>query len=107
MSNDTFRVSDASPMPNHGYLLRLKVASGTPRMADLKPGSELRIAGPHGESGVVQVVRHATVGGRATQERLERTHELDIVIPAAQGTIDGLPIGIGWTVTPTRGEDEE
>ena len=104
MSN-TFRVSDSAAMPNHGHLLRLKVDRGAPRMADLKPGSRVRVDGPHGESGVVTVVRHATIGGRATQERLERTRELDIVIPAEQGTIDGTPIGIGWTVAPARDEE--
>lgn len=101
----TFRVSDSTAMPNHAHLLRLKVASGSPRLADLKPGARVRVAGPHGESGVVNVLRHATLGGRATQERLERTRELDIVIPAAEGTVAGMPIGIGWTVTPARGEE--
>jgi hypothetical protein len=101
----SFRVSDSAAMPNHGHLLRLKVASGTPRMKELRPGTRVRVAGPHGEAAVVDVVRHATVGGQATQERLERTHELDIVIPAHQAWIAGVPIGIGWTVVPAQAED--
>ena len=101
----TFKVSDSTAMPNHGYLLRLKLQSGTPQMKALKAGSRLRVTAPDGESAVVDIIRHATVGGGATQERLERTRELDVVIPAHQGSVAGTPIGIGWLVGPAQGED--
>lgn len=98
------KVSDSSVVPYRGHLLRLKVAEGTPKVKQLKAGTRLRVTGPRGESGVVDVLGLPTMAGRQTQERLERTREFDVVIPAAQAMIDGARIDIGWTVGPANGE---
>jgi len=94
------QVSDSLTIPHRGHLLRLKVADGVPRMKDLTKGARLRVSGPEGRTGVVQIIGFPTMAGRQTQERLERTRELDIVIPAQQSVIDGARIEIGWRVGP-------
>jgi hypothetical protein len=99
-----FRVSDSSSIPHRGHLLRLKLASGTPQMKRIKEGTRLRVRGPHGAEAVVDVIGLPAMAGRQTQERLERTRELDVVIPAEQAVIDGARIDIGWSVGPPRDE---
>ncbi len=96
------KVSDSLYIPHRGHLLRLKLEDGVPQMKELKPGTRLRVSGPDGRSGDVEVIGFPTMAGRQTQERVERTRELDIVIPAGQAVIDGARIEIGWTVAPTR-----
>jgi hypothetical protein len=98
------KVSDSMHIPHRGHLLRLKLAEGVPRMKQLKPGTRLRVSGPGGRSGVVEILGFPTTAGRQTQERVERTRELDIVIPAQQAMIDGARIEIGWTVSPSDDE---
>lgn len=95
-----YKVSDSMSIPYRGHLLRLKVAAGTPSVKQMKTGARLRVRGPDGEEGEVDVIGHAKMGGQPTQARLERTRELDVVIPAAQAVIDGARIEIGWTLTP-------
>ncbi len=94
------QVSDSSSIPYRGHLLRLKIADGMPRMKDLKKGARLKVSGPDGRSGVVEILGFPSMAGRQTQERLERTRELDIVIPAHQSVIDGARIEIGWRAGP-------
>lgn len=98
-----FKVSDSLNIPYRGHLLRLKLASGTARAKELGAGTRLRVSGPHGEAGDVSVIGHAAMGGRPTQARLDRTGELDIIIPAEQAQIDGERIDIGWRVGPMNG----
>ena len=99
-----YKVSDSMSIPYRGHLLRLKVASGAPSVKQMMTGARLRVSGPDGEQGEVEVIGHAKMGGQPTQARLERTRELDVVIPAAQAVIDGARIEIGWTVSPLNGE---
>jgi hypothetical protein len=89
-----FRVSDSVEVPLRGRMLRLRVVEGTPAMADLVPGSTLRVSGP-GEDRTITVVGHAVTSGRATQERLDRVRELDVVI-ADDAERERGPIDIGW-----------
>jgi hypothetical protein len=89
-----FRVSDSVEVPLRGRMLRLRVVEGSPAMADLEPGSALRVSGP-GADRIVTVVGHAVTSGRATQERLERVRELDVVIADDAEREDG-PVDIGW-----------
>ncbi len=98
------KVSDSAVVPYRGHLLRLKVVEGTPEVKQLKAGTSLRVTGPHGQTGVVEILGLPTMAGRQTQERLERTREFDVVIPATQAVIDGARIDIGWTVGPANGE---
>ncbi len=99
-----FRVSDSMAIPHRGHLLRLKLASGAPRMKALQAGSRLRMTGPHGEAAVVDVIGHPAMAGKQTQARLDRTRELDVVIPASQAIAGGSRVEIGWTVGPPNGE---
>jgi hypothetical protein len=96
-----FRVSDAVDVPHRGMLLRLRLMEGTPSIADLRPGRYLLLRSPDGVERWVRVLDFAIVGGRATQARLERTRELDIVISQADAHRDGRPIEIGWQVVAT------
>jgi hypothetical protein len=50
---------------------------------------------------VVRVLDFAVVGGRATQARLERTRELDVVISQEDARAGGRTVGIGWLVVGT------
>jgi hypothetical protein len=98
------KVSDSIHIPFRGHLLRLKIAEGVPRMKELRVGTRLRVSGPDGRSGVVEILGFPTMAGRQTQERVERTRELDIVIPSEQAVIDGARIEIGWRVGPADDE---
>jgi len=91
-----FRVSDVVRVPLRGYMLRLRLNAGQPRFEELKPGRRLRLRSPDGLEHVVTIKDHAIVGGRQTQERLDRTRELDIIIPEADAFAEGRPIEIGW-----------
>ncbi|MHB1169505.1 MAG: hypothetical protein ACYC28_09525 [Longimicrobiales bacterium] len=100
------KVSDSLHVPYRGHLLRLKLSEGVPRVKDLAEGTRLRVSGPDGRSGIVEILGFPTTGGRQTQERVERTRELDLVIPAQQSVIDGARIEIGWTVGPADDEQK-
>jgi hypothetical protein len=93
-----FRISDAVEVPMRGYLLRLRLLEGSPRISELAPGRRLRLRAPDGTERVVRVQDYAVVGGRATQARLERTRELDIVISREDALAGGRPVTIGWMV---------
>jgi hypothetical protein len=94
----SFRVSDVLQIPLRGYLLRLKVTDGSPRMKDLKRGRWLRALSPEGEERSVRLMDFSTVGGRPTQERLDTARELDVVVPPDDVVVDGRRIDIGWTI---------
>lgn len=66
-------------------------------MRDLKPGAQLRVRSPDGKERTITIVGYATTGGKATQERLDRYGELDLVISSADAGAYGDRIGIGWT----------
>jgi len=95
----SFRVSDVVDVPLRGTLLRLKVVEGTPSMDDLGAGSRIRLQSPGGASQDVAIMGHAVTGGVATQERLDRTRELDVVVADRDARIDGEPVEIGWTAS--------
>ncbi|HEX7117756.1 MAG TPA: hypothetical protein VF212_03165 [Longimicrobiales bacterium] len=102
-----FRVSDAVEVPHRGVLLRLRLMEGSPSVGDFRPGRYLRLRAPDGAERWVRVLDYAIVGGRATQARLERTRELDVVISSADARRDGRPVEIGWQVVdaaPSAGE---
>ena len=89
-----FRVSDVVNVPLRGILLRLGVHEGSPSMGDLAVGKELIVRSLSGAERRVPIIAHALVGGNATQERLDTTREIDVIV---RDTGDSDPIGIGWT----------
>jgi hypothetical protein len=91
-----FRVSDSLDVPQRGWLLRLRLVEGRPSLKDLEPGARLRLQAPAGQECKVTVLAHALTGGRATQERLERTGELDVVIPLTDARSEAGTVDIGW-----------
>lgn len=94
-----FRVSDSLEVPLRGQLLRLRLIEGMPDMSELAPGKRIRLISPSGETREVTILDHSETGGRATQERLEKTRELDLVI-----SIDAArDVDIGWFVTGAGG----
>lgn len=94
-----FRVSDSLAVPLRGHLLRLKLREGTPSMKDLQPGRKLRATSPGGERREITIVGHSATGGWATQDRLDREREVDLVVSQADGGNGASMIGIGWSVT--------
>ena len=94
-----FRVSDSLEVPLRGQLLRLRLEDGSPAMTDLKPGRKVRLVSPSGAAREVQIVGHSATGGRATQERLEKTRELDLVIARGDAGEGGERVDIGWALT--------
>lgn len=93
----TFRVSDVVEVPLRGTVLRLRLVEGTPSMRDLGAGSTLRLRSPAGAERAVTIAAHAVSSGKATQARLDRVRELDVVI-AEDSAADG-PIEIGSLAT--------
>ena len=93
-----FRVSDAVDIPSRGFLLRLRLMEGMPSIRELGPGRYLRLRAPDGVERLVRVMDFSSVGGRATQARLERMRELDVIISKADAHRDGRTIQIGWNV---------
>jgi hypothetical protein len=91
-----FRVSDVVDVPLRGYLLRLRLAEGTPKVGDLAVGRMLHLSSPAGTSRDVAIVDHAVTGGRQTQARLERTREMDLLISREDAGRDGSLVAIGW-----------
>lgn len=94
-----FRVSDAVAVPLRGMLLRLRRVEGRPSMKRLAKGSKLHLVAPDGTERDVTIVDYSATGGRATQERLDRTGELDVVISAEDAIADDTPVEIGWYAT--------
>lgn len=93
-----FRVSDAARVPLRGYLLRLRLMDGRPSLSKLRPGSRILLRSPDGVERVVEVQDFSVIGGRATQQRLERTGELDVLISETDAVRDGRAVEIGWQV---------
>jgi hypothetical protein len=91
-----FRVSDVVDVPLRGIVLRLRVVEGTPAFGDFAVGELLEVEGPTGEQRRVRITGHSLTGGRQSQERLDRTRELDVLIEPAGGVADEVPIEIGW-----------
>jgi len=94
-----FRVSDSLNVPLRGHLLRLRLLEGTPSMKDLAPGRRIRLSAPSGAGRDVAILGHSATGGRATQERLETTRELDVVIRAEDAGDGPERVEIGRQVT--------
>ena len=94
-----FRVSDAVQVPRRGYLLRLKVLSGTPALDDVKPGRKIKLRAPDGTERVVDVRDFSVTQGFPSQERLEKYRELDIIISQEDGAADGREVQIGWVAS--------
>lgn len=92
-----FRVSDAVPVPLRGMLLRLRLLEGAPVLKDVKPGRRLRLVAPDGATREVAIKAHSLTAGRQTQDRLEKTRELDVIIDDGDAVVDGIPVEIGWT----------
>jgi hypothetical protein len=91
-----FRVSDAFEVPLRGHMLRLRVVEGQPRVRDVAVGRRLRLISPRGEERIVQILAHAATGGRQTQQRLDETKELDVVISASDAGTGDTKVDIGW-----------
>lgn len=101
-----FRVSDAVDVPHRGVLLRLRLLEGRPSLDELRPGRRLVLRSPDGEERRVRVQDYSVTGGRATQARLERTRELDVVISRADAYQGGRRVEIGWLVVGAAGAGE-
>lgn len=94
-----FRVSDVVDVPLRGTILRLKLMEGTPSMGDLPVGARLRVApADGGAEREVEIRAHSVTGGKASQERLDATRELDVVI-AGDAARSPDPIEIGWVAS--------
>lgn len=101
-SDARFRVSDVYEVPLRGVMLRLKVAGGEPSMKDLKPGAPITVWSPEGARRTVSIKDIGLISGRAKQERLERTGEIDVLVSREDGFGDP-PVGIGWTAASGDG----
>lgn len=93
----TFRVSDVVDVPLRGTVLRLRLVKGTPSMRDLGAGCTLTLRSPAGAERTVTIAGHAASSGRASQARLDRARELDVVIADEAATES--PVEIGWLAT--------
>jgi hypothetical protein len=94
-----FRVSDSLEVPLRGHLLRLRLLEGHPSMKDLAPGGKVRVSAPSGAGREIGIVGHSATGGLATQDRLDQTGELDLVIGYDDAGEGVERIEIGWVVT--------
>ena len=101
-----FNVSDALDVPLRGFLLRLRRVEGELAVDDIAPGGRLRLTSPEGITRDVTVRAKSLTGGRNTQERLDKTGQIDVIIGSEEAYADGIPVGIGWSAEgPVRGED--
>ena len=92
----SFRVSDVVDVPLRGTVLRLRLVEGSPTMnGDLAVGSQLHLRSPSGAERTVTITGHAASSGKASQKRLDRVRELDVVISDEEAVADG-PVEIGW-----------
>jgi hypothetical protein len=95
-----FRVSDVVDVPLRGTKLRLRLLEGSPSMKDLRVGATLLLRTLSGEEGRVQIVAHPSSVGTATQKRLERSREFDVIVtPAGEKPGVRIPAEIGWTAS--------
>jgi hypothetical protein len=102
-----FRVSDIVDVPLRGHLLRLRLVEGKAAIADLAIGRRLRLTSPAGVVRTITITDHAVTGGKQTQQRLERTRELDIVVSDEDAGSGAAAVGLGWTASgPVNGEGD-
>jgi hypothetical protein len=92
-----FRVSDVVEVPLRGLMLRLRRVEGTPSVVDLGPGAILQLKSAEGTERRFRIVEHTVTGGKQTQERLERTGELDVLVVDETG--EAVRPEIGWLAT--------
>ena len=98
-----FRVSDVYEVPFRGTMVRLKLLQGEASMKALRPGRSLWLAPAGGEGRRVAIQDLGVTSGRARQDRLDQTRELDVLI-SAEDAGSGPPVRIGWEARP---HDEE
>lgn len=98
-SSYTFRVSDAVRVPLRGHMLRLRLTEGKPSMADLAVGKVLRLRSPGGATRDLPILAHSVTGGNPTQNRLDKTGELDVIVDGGLAEGDGDPVEIGWVAS--------
>lgn len=98
-----FRVSDVVEVPLRGHLLRLRLVEGSPSVSDLAVGRKLKLVSPAGLEREVTIASHAVTGGRQTQERLDRTREMDVVISGGDAGSGAARVDIGWTAAGPGG----
>lgn len=96
-----FRVSDAVEVPLRGYLLRLKLIGGEPGLGDLAPGMNITLRSPSGKQRIIPIKDQSVTQGAASQSRLDRTREFDIIVEGNDAVVDGELAEIGWTVVST------
>lgn len=103
-----FRVSDIVDVPLRGHLIRLRLVEGKPAIADLVIGRRLRLTSPAGDDRTITIADHAVTGGTQTQQRLERTRELDIVVSGEDAGHGHAAVGLGWIASgPVSGEGDD
>lgn len=93
-------VSDIMDVPLRGLVLRLKVVSGSAKVAELAIGRKLRLIGPSGEHQVVRILAHPLAGGKVTQKRLDKYGEFDALIGPADAGGTTAPINFGFRAEP-------
>ena len=93
-----FRVSDALEVPLRGYLLRLRLTEGEPDIGALGPGKKITLRAPNGAQRVVTVKDFSLIQGKPSQERFDRTRELDVLIENPDAIIGDEIVDVGWTV---------
>lgn len=91
-----FNVSDALDVPLRGFLLRLRLTGGDFSVKNAGPGTRLRLVAPDGTERIVTILAKSLTGGRNTQERLQKTGQLDLIISSDDAYADNVPVGIGW-----------
>ena len=99
-----FKVVNVLDVPSRGVLLRLRLVEGSPSLRELGPGRRLLLRSPSGEEREVRVLDFSVTGGRATQSRLERMRELDVIVASEDAWSGGRPVRIGWSVVGTAAE---
>jgi hypothetical protein len=89
-------------VPLRGTVLRLRLVDGAPSMSELGAGTPLRLRSPSGSERTVTITDHAVMSGKASQKRLERVRELDVLISDEEAAADG-PVEIGWMASGPAG----
>jgi hypothetical protein len=100
MSDFRFRVSDAYFVPLRGWMLRLKLLEGDFEPSMLKPGTDIRLTAPDGDTRTVTVKGLAATGGRQKAKRVDAYGEFDLIIPPEDAVRDDRAVAIGWEAAP-------
>lgn len=92
-----FRVIEAMEGPHRGQILRLRVAKGeVPSVKDLR-GARLIARSPGGDRVSLKVTDFSHIGGKPSDNRLQRTGRVDLVVePEGKGN---PPVARLWDVT--------